>query len=77
MWASSTHISATESAVNWRKFHKDVSVINLHQRNRVSRELADVATWFYRTINKSALAKAQFPVGMSDARGAFRKPALW
>ncbi len=63
--------------MNWRKFHKDVSVINLHQRNRVSRELADVATWFYRTINKSALAKAQFPSAITDAGGIFTKPTLW
>ena len=58
------------------KFGKRVDVINPH-RGRVSRELSDVATWFYRRINRSTLANSQFPANMSDSRGNFRKPALW
>ncbi len=59
------------------KFGKRVGVINPHHRSRVSRELSEVATWFYRRINRSALANSQFPADMSDSRGDFRKPALW
>ena len=59
------------------KFGKRVGVINPHHRSRVSRELSEVASWFYRRINRSALANSQFPSGMSDARGDFKKPALW
>ena len=59
------------------KFGKRVGVINPHNRSRVSRELSEVASWFYRRINRSALANSQFPACMSDSRGVFRKPALW
>ena len=59
------------------KFGKRVGVINPHHHSRVSRELSEAASWFYRRINRSVLANSQFPANMADARGAFRKPAQW
>ena len=59
------------------KFGKSVGVINPHHRSRLSRELSEVASWFYRRINRGALANSQFPVDMSDSSGDFSKPSLW
>ena len=59
------------------RFQKTVGVINPHSRSRVSRELSQAASWFYRQINRSLLAKSQFPEIMADSQGQFRKPSRW
>ena len=60
-----------------KKFGKQVGVINPDSNTQVSWELRSVASWHYRKINPSVLAKSQFPSAMSDADGAFRKPFRW
>ena len=59
------------------RFGKPVGVINPHSRSRISRELIRAASWHYRQINRSVLARSQFPPTMSDDQGEFRKPARW
>ena len=59
------------------KFKKRVGVINPHHRARTSQELTSVADWSYQRINRSVLAKCQFPATLSDNRGTFRKPSRW
>ena len=59
------------------RFGKPVGVINPHTRSRISRELIRAASWHYRQINRSVLARSQFPATLRDAQGEFRKPARW
>lgn len=56
------------------RFGKTIGILN--PQMYVSRALAPLAD-FTKQIRYSALAKAQFPVHMSDAKGAFSKPARW
>ena len=59
------------------RFGKSVGIINPHTRSRISRELIRAASWHYRQINRSVLARSQFPATLRDAQGEFRKPARW
>ncbi len=59
------------------EFKKDVLVINPHDRERLSKELVNVATSFYGQINKKLLAESQFPTELRDSKGIIRKPSSW
>ena len=59
------------------RFGKTVGVINPQHRSKISRELVGAASWHYRQINRSVLARSQFPEALRDAQGAFHKPASW
>ena len=59
------------------RFGKTVGVINPQHRSKISRELVGAASWHYRQINRSVLARSQFPEAQRDAQGAFHKPASW
>lgn len=61
-----------------RRFGKRVGVINPHPRRKMSGELERVASYRLRTINKTALAKCQFPPTLIDAQGrTISKPSSW
>lgn len=51
-----------------------VGVVNPHPPGRRSRALQPT---FFKQLRESALRSCQFPPVMSDARGAFEKPARW
>jgi uncharacterized LabA/DUF88 family protein len=51
-----------------------VGVLNPHPPARRSRALQPT---FFKQIRTSALAACQFPAGLTDAKGAIRKPANW
>ncbi len=57
--------------------HKRIGVINPHPPRKLSRELTNVASWYMRTINRSALARCQFAPSLTDTRGTFTKPSTW
>ena len=59
------------------RFGKPVGVISPHTKSRTSLELIRAASWHYRQINRSVLARSQFPATLRDAQGEFRKPARW
>lgn len=56
---------------------KPVKVINPNRREYLSRELTDVASSFYPTINMSAYRNSQFNNTLTDSTGAFTKPSTW
>lgn len=51
-----------------------VGVLNPHPPARRSRALQPT---FFKQIRTSALAACQFPVGLTDAKGAIKRPANW
>lgn len=53
---------------------KRVHVVNPHKRNRISRELVQVASSSMPEVNKKHLANSQFPPQMTDSIGTFNKP---
>ena len=59
------------------KFGKPVGMVNPHPRSRLSRALTKATTFQIRTINRSVLARSQFPEILSDDRGEFRRPSRW
>ncbi len=59
------------------KFGKPVGMINPHPRSKLSSALSKAATWRIRAINRSVLARSQFPEILSDVRGEFHRPARW
>ena len=60
------------------KFGKRVGVINPHRRKRMSSHLRRAASYHVGAINKSVLAKCQFPASLPDAQGrVIVKPASW
>ena len=59
------------------RFGKSVGVISPHSKSRTSLELIRAASWHYRQINRSVLARSQFPATLRDEQGEFRKPARW
>lgn len=60
------------------KFGKRVGVINPHRRKWMSSHLRRAASYHVGAINKSVLAKCQFPASLPDAQGrAIVKPASW
>ncbi len=60
-----------------KKFGKSVGMINPHPQNRLSSELARATTFQIRSINRSVLARSQFPQVLTDDRGEFRRPSRW
>lgn len=60
-----------------QEFGKRVTVVNPHFRRQPTRLLLQVASSTLRQINRSALAKSQFPSPMTDVNGSFTKPAGW
>lgn len=56
------------------RFGKTIGILN--PQRRVSGALAPLAH-FIKPIRTGAIAAAQFPARMSDATGAFSKPARW
>jgi hypothetical protein len=56
------------------RFGKGVGILNPQQN--VSRALAPLAH-FIKPIRPGALANAQFPTQMADAKGNFSKPGRW
>ena len=65
----------TEYAI--KRFGKVVGVISPHQRNKMSTELLQTATWTYKTINRSVLAASQFPDVVQHPRGPIARPHSW
>ena len=59
------------------KFGKPVGMINPHPANRLSSELARATTYQIRSINRSVLARSQFPTILTDDRGEFHRPNRW
>ena len=59
------------------KFGKPVGMVNPHPRNRLSSALRNATTFQIRAINRSVLARSQFPEVLSDGRGEFRRPPRW
>lgn len=60
------------------KFGKRIGVINPHPPDRMSGHLQRAASYHFRTINRSVLAKCQFPATLIDAQGrSITKPASW
>lgn len=59
------------------KFGKPVGMINPHPRRKLSSALRKATTSQIREINKSVLARSQFPDVLSDARGEFHRPPRW
>ena len=59
------------------KFGKPVGMVNPHPRNRLSSALRSATTFQIRAINRSVLARSQFPEVLSDDRGEFRRPSRW
>ena len=59
------------------KFGKPVGMVNPHPRSRLSSALRKATTFQIRAINRSVLARSQFPEVLSDARGEFRRPSRW
>ena len=60
-----------------QEFGKQVGVISPQPPKQRSRALAQVASWSYRTINRSHFASNQLPTQLADAHGIFTKPADW
>jgi hypothetical protein len=56
---------------------KMVTVINPQKRDKLSRELLQVASSFLPEINRQHLVKSQFPTIMTDSKGTFTKPPSW
>ncbi len=57
---------------------KVVGVINPHPKSKMSGHLARASSFQLRTINKSVLAKCQFPPSLVDAQGkTITKPGSW
>lgn len=59
------------------KFGKPVGMVNPHPRRKLSSALRKATTSQIREINKSVLARSQFPDVLSDARGEFHRPPRW
>ena len=60
------------------RFGKRIGVINPHLPDRMSGHLQRAASYHLRTINRSVLAKCQFPPTLTDAQGrTITKPASW
>ena len=59
------------------KFGKPVGMVNPHPRSRLSSALRKATTFQIREINRSALARSQFPDTLSDAGGEFHRPPRW
>ena len=57
-----------------KRFGKTIGILN--PQKRVSQALRPLAH-FIKPIRPGALSNAQFPAGMEDAKGRFRKPAEW
>lgn len=61
-----------------RRFGKRIGVINPHSRRKMSGELEQAASYRLRMINRTVLAKCQFPPTLIDAQGrSITKPASW
>ena len=54
-----------------------VGLINPHPRDRRSRKLRELDCLFYRQIPQEALAYAQMPEVVHDAKGPIRRPEGW
>ena len=59
------------------RFGKTVGIINPQRLGTASRELAQIATWSYKEINRGVLAASQFPDVVDHPRGPITKPATW
>jgi len=59
------------------KFGKPVGMVNPHPRSRLSSALREATTFQIRAINRSVLARSQFPEVLSDDRGEFHRPSRW
>ncbi|MGB2693592.1 MAG: NYN domain-containing protein, partial [Dehalococcoidia bacterium] len=59
------------------RFGKRIGVINPHSSHKMSGYLIKAASYHYRTINKSVLAKCQFPATLADPNGTITKPPSW
>ena len=60
-----------------QRFGKPVGIISPQRPQRRSSVLAQAASWSYGTINRRHFANNQLPPQMTDANGAFTKPATW
>lgn len=60
-----------------KKYGKTVGVVNPHPKAKISGDLIRFASYHLRTINKKVLATCQFSATLTDAQGAFTKPATW
>ena len=61
-----------------RRFGKRIGVINPHPPDKMSGHLQRAASYHFRTINRSVLAKCQFPPSLTDAQGkTITKPVSW
>ena len=60
-----------------KKFGKPVGMINPHPAKRLSRELERATAYQIRSINRSVLARSQFPSILTDDRGEFHRPHRW
>lgn len=56
------------------EFGVKVGVVNPHPTNKRSLVLKPT---FFKQLRASALRRSQFPASMTDALGAFQKPASW
>ena len=59
------------------KFGKPVGMVNPHPRNKLSSELRGATTFQIGSINRSVLARSQFPEVLSDDEGEFHRPRRW
>lgn len=59
------------------KFGKPVGMINPHPVSRLSSELVRATTHQIRSINRSVLARSQFPPILTDDKGEFHRPSRW
>lgn len=59
------------------KFGKPVGMVNPHPRSRLSSALRKATTFQIRSINRSVLARSQFPETLSDDGGEFHRPRRW
>lgn len=60
------------------KYGKVIGVVNPHPADKRSGHLQKAASYHYRTINRSVLAKCQFPATLVDQAGkTITKPSAW
>lgn len=56
---------------------KPVMVMNPHRKEYLSRQLTQVASNYYRSINLSAYKNSQFNTPITDVTGTFHKASTW
>lgn len=59
------------------KFGKRIGVFNPYPPEKMSGHLIGAASYYYRTINRTVLAKCQFPATFMDSDGVITKPPSW